>query len=153
MTSVSQRWLFKTKLFAGLVAAGSLALAGTGSAESRHQQTLRFDSIPKSAKAWGHHTLVTSGIDKTAAKVIGTNSTSLVYHASSKTVTGDVSMAFESGAVYAHITATESGAVSGTITGGTRGYRGVTGTMTATGLIPATADAKTTHFTLKLTLP
>jgi hypothetical protein len=111
---------------AGALAAGALGASGASAGSASH--TLKFTSVQ-------FKDVMVNGVDVAAdrdvlnGKTIGLDTTSCLINRSTFTATCDVALALPGGLLYGHdVINVKTGKGSGTVTGGTRAYKGATGT-------------------------
>jgi hypothetical protein len=116
------------------IAAGSLAVTGIGvgtsvaasSAPTPH--TITFKSKTVVSKSVGKNKSIDADKNTAHGKFLGTDVVTFTFkHNVAK---GKVAAAFKGGFIYGKFNATQTGAISGKITGGTGKYKDVTGTIT-----------------------
>lgn len=108
-----------------LVAAGP-SLAGSNT------KTLKFVSVEIVSHGFDNTHFVGADKEKQNGNLVGTDSVSCVATATGKAFKCTVGAAFKGGLIYASFTEQSDGALSGTVTGGTRQFAGATGTVSGT---------------------
>ena len=112
----------------GALAAVGLGL-GTASASTTHH-TLRLTAAPLGELQSSNHD-VTAGSDTQNGKATGFDASTCVVNVVTHSASCDVAVARAHGLIYAHATVSLStGQGHGRVTGGTRAYKGATGTVT-----------------------
>lgn len=106
--------------------AGATALALPAAAGSA-SHTLTFTAVKQSQANLGKHAAVVSDHDVSGGKVVGYDLLTFTGSA-----TGDVAVGLNGGLLYARLKFSESGALSGKVTGGTGPYAGASGTVSGT---------------------
>lgn len=113
---------------AGLAVAGGLAVVDAAAA-STTTHTLRLTAVQlKSTQTNG--AFVQAEKDVQAGKITGYDAVNCVFNSKLHKIVCDGSFARSNGMIYVHAAVSQTGHGKGTVTGGTRAYKGATGTIT-----------------------
>ena len=116
-------------LAAAAVAAGGAAAVVDAAVASTTTHTIRLTAVTlKSTQI--KNSFVQAEKDVQRGKITGYDSVSCVINTRTHKANCDGSFARADGMLYAHATVSQTGHGTGKVTGGTRAYRGATGTMT-----------------------
>jgi len=131
----------------GAIAAVSLVSAGVGvsvAASGTTTHTLTFTSIQLTAHGVGKTSFVNTAKDVKNGKFIGNNVVDGHFDNTTKTAVLSIAAAFKGGFIFAQADVNSHGVFShGKVTGGTRAYKGITGTLDITSV-----SAKTKNITI-----
>ena len=113
---------------AAAVAAGTAAAVVDAAAASTATHTSRFTAVVlKSTQV--RSTFMQAEKDMQRGKVIGYDAVSCAFNVSTHKASCDGSFARPNGLLYVHATVDQTGHGSGRVTGGTRAYKGASGTI------------------------
>jgi hypothetical protein len=124
------------QLMVGTVAAGSLAVAGIGTAfaaSSASTHTLTFTAIQTTSHNIGKTGFINAEKDVSHGKYLGNDIVTGTFNAAQGVAKAHVALAIKGGFIYGSFTIDQQGTLShGKVTGGTGKYAGVTGTINGT---------------------
>ena len=116
-------------LVVGVVATATTTVVAAGpSLATSNTKTLKFESVEILFHGIDNTHFVAADKEKQNGNVVGTDAVSCVA-TSSTAFKCTVAAAFKGGLIYASFTQQSNGALSGTVTGGTRQFAGATGTV------------------------
>jgi hypothetical protein len=118
-----------TALAAAIVATGGMAVAVEAASASTSSHTIRLTAVAlKSTQT--KNGFLQAEKDVQHGKVTGYDAVSCAFNATTHKPSCDGSFARAAGTIYVHATVGANGHGSGKVTGGTRAYKGATGTVT-----------------------
>jgi hypothetical protein len=125
-------------IIAGAAATAMVAGTGAGVAiagSSAGNHILKFNSVGTSQQNFGSH-FVDSDKDIKNGKRIGSDVAVGIYHQKTQTITVSLAVGLKGGFIYgtgsASVAPNSAAKFTGTVTGGTGVYKGITGTLTGT---------------------
>lgn len=126
---------FTKRVAVGLIAVGSLTVAGVGTGlatSSAKTHTLTFKGVQLKSTSPSKTTFVQAEKDVSKGKTIGYDVVTGKFDPQTHLVKGSVSVALRGGEIYASFTIAQDNSLSGKVTGGSGKYKGVSGTITGT---------------------
>jgi hypothetical protein len=137
------------RALAVILGVGALAGVGVGvgtASATATTHTLHLTALQLNKHQAGNHE-VTASKDVQHGKVTGSDVVSCVVHVKSHTASCDAALARTGGLIDAHVTISlNTGKGKGTVTGGTRHFAGVTGTITVKPGSSPNATVVTVHY-------
>lgn len=137
--------MLKSGKAAAAVMAGAALTAGVttaalaAAAASPAQHTIRLTAVQLKSSQIGN-SFVQAEKDLQRGKVTGYDTVTCVFNTKTHKAGCDAAVARANGLIYAHVVVAQTGTGSGKITGGTRAFKGATGTVTVS---PGSAKNRT----------
>jgi hypothetical protein len=116
-----------TAAAAAIATGGALAVVGAAAATSS-SHTIKLTAVTLKSSQVGN-SFVQAEKDLQKGRITGYDSVSCALNAKTHKIGCDGSFARADGQLYVHATVAQNGHGSGTVTGGTRAYKGATGTV------------------------
>ena len=117
-------------LAAGILTAAGVGVGSASASASPAQHTLRLTSVQLSTYQAGRYE-VSAGQDLQNGKATGSDVSTCAANVTTHTAACDVTVARTHGLIYARVTVSlTTGTGKGVVTGGTREFKGATGTVT-----------------------